>query len=91
MVDGMPDLDRPGNDAYVPYTYRLDVIALPLPPTIRHKLQVAGFRTTGDLQGVQPLDLARGGFGFLFSVIVRDQPWVLFTMHIHVLIRFILK
>lgn len=40
--------------------YRLEVIALPLPPTIRHKLQIAGFRTTGDLLGVQPLDLAHG-------------------------------
>jgi hypothetical protein len=40
--------------------YRLEVAALPLPPTLRHKLQCAGFRTTGDLQAVQPVDLANG-------------------------------
>ena len=39
---------------------RLDVAALPLPPTVRHKLQCAGFRTTADLEGIQPLDLANG-------------------------------
>ena len=39
---------------------RLDVVVLPLPPTVRHKLQCAGFKTTGDLEGVQPLDLAQG-------------------------------
>lgn len=39
---------------------RLDVAALPLPPTVRHKLQCAGFRTTKDLEGIQPLDLANG-------------------------------
>jgi hypothetical protein len=39
---------------------RLDVAALPLPPTVRYKLQCAGFRTTKDLEGIQPLDLANG-------------------------------
>ena len=39
---------------------RLEVAALPLPPTVRHKLQSAGFRSTGDLEGIQPLDLATG-------------------------------
>jgi len=48
--------------AYSGPAYRLEVVALPLPPGIRHKLQCAGFRTTGDLEGVQPLDLANGTF-----------------------------
>jgi hypothetical protein len=39
---------------------RLDVAALPLPPTLRHKLQCAGFRTTADFEGYQPTDLALG-------------------------------
>jgi hypothetical protein len=43
---------------------RLDVAALPLPPTVRHKLQLAGFRTTADLEGIQPLDLANGEIAF---------------------------
>ena len=38
----------------------LDVIALALPPTIRHKLQCAGFRTTIDLINIGPIDLAAG-------------------------------
>ena len=37
---------------------RLDVAVLPLPPSIRSKLQLAGFRTTLDLEGVEPQDLA---------------------------------
>ena len=39
---------------------RLDVAALPLSRLIRQKLQDAGFRTTADLEGVLPLDLATG-------------------------------
>jgi RAD51-like protein 2 len=38
----------------------MEVSALPLPPSIRLKLQCAGFRTTADLAPVQPLDLAQG-------------------------------
>jgi RAD51-like protein 2 len=37
---------------------RLDVAVLPLPPSIRSKLQLAGFRTTLDLEGVESQDLA---------------------------------
>lgn len=40
------------------YGARLDVAVLPLPPSIRNKLQLAGFRTTLDLEGIRPLDLA---------------------------------
>jgi hypothetical protein len=40
---------------------RLDVVGLPLNPTVRHKLQCAGFRTTADLAGVAgPVELATG-------------------------------
>lgn len=41
---------------------QIEVLALPLPPSIRQKLQISGFRTTEDLQGIQPLDLAQGTF-----------------------------
>ena len=39
---------------------RQEVITLPLPPTLRQLLVSAGFRTTADLDGVGPLDLASG-------------------------------
>ena len=53
---------------------RLEVAALPLPPTLRQKLQCAGFRTTGDLEGIQPLDLANGKFQKLFSFSPNNTP-----------------
>lgn len=38
---------------------RIDIVALPLSPTLRHKLQCAGLRTTADLAGLAgPLELA---------------------------------
>eukprot|EP00887_Chlorella_sp_A99_P003080 scaffold9.g3080.t1 len=36
-----------------------DIGVLPLPPSTRNKLQCAGFRTTADLTGLDPLQLAR--------------------------------
>lgn len=40
---------------------RLDVVGLALNPTVRHKLQCAGFRTTADLAAVAgPVELATG-------------------------------
>ena len=42
------------------YTPRLDVLALPLAPSLRSKLLTAGFRTTRDLDGIGPVDLAKG-------------------------------
>ena len=41
---------------------RQEVASLPLNPSIRNKLLCAGFRTTGDLEGIGPVDLAAGGF-----------------------------
>ena len=42
---------------------RLDVVGLPLNPTVRHKLQCAGFRTTAELAAVAgPVELATGMF-----------------------------
>ena len=40
---------------------RMDVGALPLNPSLRTKLQAAGFRTTAELEGIGPVDLAAGG------------------------------
>lgn len=40
---------------------RLDVGALPLNPSLRTKLQAAGFRTTAEFVGIGPVDLATGG------------------------------
>eukprot|EP00850_Spirogloea_muscicola_P016020 SM000127S26636 [mRNA] locus=s127:144054:146389:- [translate_table: standard] len=37
----------------------MEVISLALPPTLRSKLLSAGFVTTGDLQGVGPIELAK--------------------------------
>ena len=40
---------------------RLDIVGLPLSPSVRHKLQCAGFRTTAELAGVAgPVELATG-------------------------------
>ena len=42
---------------------QLDVVGLPLNPTVRHKLQCAGFRTTAELAAVAgPVELATGRF-----------------------------
>ena len=42
----------------------MDVVALPLAPGVRHRLQCAGFRTTADLAAVAgPVELATGGYG----------------------------
>ncbi|KAK9813256.1 hypothetical protein WJX72_011511 [[Myrmecia] bisecta] len=38
---------------------RLEVLGLALAPGLRHKLQCAGFRTSADLEGIGPVDLAR--------------------------------
>lgn len=43
--------------------HRLEVGALPLPPSVRLKLQCAGFRTTADLEGAAgPVELAAGAW-----------------------------
>lgn len=42
-----------------PYA-RLEVAALDIPPSVRHNLQCAGFRTVADMEGVQLEDLAAG-------------------------------
>lgn len=40
---------------------RLDIVGLPLSPSVRHKLQCAGFRTTAEVAGVAgPVELATG-------------------------------
>lgn len=40
---------------------RLEVVGLPLNPSVRHKLQSAGFRTTADIAAVAgPVELATG-------------------------------
>lgn len=39
---------------------RQEVITLALQPSLRQLLVSAGFRTTADLEGVSPLDLASG-------------------------------
>lgn len=39
---------------------RQEVITLPLPPSLRQLLVSAGFRTTADLEGTSPVDLATG-------------------------------
>lgn len=41
---------------------RQEVLTLPLQPTLRNLLIAAGFRTTADLEGIGPLDLASGTF-----------------------------
>ena len=47
---------------------RQEVASLPLNPSVRNKLLCAGFRTTGDLEGIGPVDLAAGGL-----VLHRDR------------------
>lgn len=39
---------------------RQEVLCLPLPPHLRQKLMAAGFRTRGDLEGVDPVHISRG-------------------------------
>lgn len=58
----------------------LDVTLLGLPPSIREKLRKAGFRSSFDLFGIQPVDLASGtSLNTLLScdlaiVVVRNSP-----------------
>ena len=40
----------------------IDLALYGLPPSLRHKLKAKGFRTDSDFLGLQPLELAAGGF-----------------------------
>lgn len=42
--------------------YRLGIATLPLAPSVRAKLEAAGFTSRGDLENIGPIDLARGAF-----------------------------
>ena len=39
---------------------RIEVQTMPLPPSLRQKLRDNGFRTTADLDGIDPENRARG-------------------------------
>lgn len=47
--------------------FRLEVTSLPINPSIRNKLLCSGFRSSADLDGIGPVDLATGNSFFVLA------------------------